>query len=120
MLLIQAVMAAYNDDADTIWITMLVFAVLAAGAGLWSFVKKKSGRLDEQQEGYSYYSTDSEAGHRKWKWSLQEKEGIETPKKHFAVTSSRRHSSDLEMSAAGTLVSPKRSSADRRHKNYPY
>ncbi len=111
---IQAVIAAYSNDEETIWVTMLVFAVIAAGAGVWSFVKKKPGRLDERQDDFPYYSSSSEAGHHKWKGPLQQQGAIETPEKHFVVTSSTQSSSDLEMALAKTPLSRKRSSAGRK------
>jgi len=111
---IQAVIAAYNNDGETIWVTMFVFAVIAAGAGVWSFIKKKPGRLDEQQEDLPYYSSSSEAGLHKWKWPLQQQGAIETRKKHLAVTSSTKSSSDLEMALAKTPLSRKKVSADRK------
>jgi hypothetical protein len=115
--LIQAVIAAYSNDGEAIWVTMLVFVVIAAGAGVWSFVKKKPGRLDEQQEDLPYYSSSSEAGLNKWKWPLQQQEAIETHTKHFAATSLTKPSLDLEIASAKIPISRKRVSADRKQVN---
>lgn len=110
----QAIFAAYNNDTDPIWITMLVFVIIGAGIGLWSFLKKKSGRLDDQQQDYSYYGPGGGAGHHNWKWQIQEQSENEKSKKHFAVNSSAVTSSDLESPTKKTFVRPKMSSANRK------
>jgi hypothetical protein len=112
--LIQAVVAAYSNDGETIWVTMLVLAVIVAGAGVWSFVKKKPAGLDEQQDDYPYYSSPSQAGRNKQKWPLQQQEAIETSKNRFAVASVTKSSSDLEPATAKITLSRKRDAADRK------
>ncbi len=111
--LIQAVIAAYSNDDETIWVTMLVFVVIAAVAGVWSFVKKKPAGLDEQKDCHPYYSSSSEAGCHGWKRPLQQ-DVIETPKKHFTVTSPAKSSSGLETALETPQLSPKRVSKDRK------
>ncbi len=112
--LVQAVASAYSNDGETIWVTMLVLVVIAAGAGVWSFVKKKPGRIDEQQDDFAYYSSSPETGLHQWKLPLQQQEAIETPEKHFAVTTSTKSSSDLETALARTPISRKKGAADRK------
>lgn len=113
-LLALAMLAAYNNDADTIWVTMLVFVILAAGVGLWSFVKRKQAEFNKQKEDYSYYNTTSQSADGKWRWKLQEKGKVETQKKHFTVTPSPQSSSDLEFSSISTAVTVKRTSTGRK------
>ena len=115
--LIQAIIAANSNDEETIWVTMLVIVLIAAGAGVWSFVKKKPGRLDEQQEDWPYYSSSSEAGFHNGKWPLQQQGTIETTKKHFAVTSSTKSSPDIEIAPVKSPLSRIREHVDRKQED---
>jgi hypothetical protein len=49
-LLITASLAGRSlDSEETVWITVLVFTILAGGAAIWSFVRKKS-QITENEE----------------------------------------------------------------------
>jgi len=47
--------ASGNEAEESIWVQMLVLVILAAGVGVYGFVKKKVKQFD-QQEDYSGYS----------------------------------------------------------------
>ena len=54
---------------DAFWVQLLVIVILAAGIGVYSLVRKKTHK-GQEQEGYTSYPGRA-GGRRQWRWKIQ-------------------------------------------------
>jgi hypothetical protein len=67
--LIGIIIAQRSGGDDTFWVQLLVIVVLAAGVGIYSLVRKKTHKGEEQEDYTSYPSRAG--GQRQWRWKIQ-------------------------------------------------
>jgi hypothetical protein len=67
--LIGTILAQGGGGDDTVWVQLLVIVVLAAGVGVYSLVRKKTHKHQEQEDYTSYPSRAG--GQRQWRWKIQ-------------------------------------------------
>jgi len=68
--LIVTILAQRSSGGDdTFWVQLLVIVVLAAGVGIYSLVRKKTHKGEEQEDYTSYPSRAG--GQRQWRWKIQ-------------------------------------------------
>lgn len=103
----HALLAAVGSDSeDTVWVIVLVFAILGAGAAVWSFVKKRPQVL-EKEDDFPYYPPSGEPGQRKLSWQPKAQMTISAGHSFFKTAPKAEHSRRQPIVASAVVVEPK-------------
>lgn len=66
---ILTILAQGRGGDDTVWVQLLVIVVLAAGIGVYSLVRNKTHKHQDQEDHTSY--PGRVGGQRQWRWKIQ-------------------------------------------------